>query len=217
MIDEQNPLLLGSSSPRRREILSTLGIPLRVLPAQVDEALQIGEAAQDYLVRVTRAKLHAIALLPESNQSGALLVADTSVILDGSVLGKPATEAEACAMLRALGGRAHEVWTRFAVAAPDKPAVALHEETVRTEVWFRLLTEEEISCYAATREGFDKAGGYAIQGIGAFAVSRIAGSYSNVVGLPACEVVLALRKTGLLERFPRVGSARETGTEAAEG
>jgi septum formation protein len=211
MIDEHTPLLLGSSSPRRREILSTLGIPLRVQPAHVDEALRIGEAAQDYLVRVTRAKLEAIALLPESNRSGAILVADTSVILDGVVLGKPATEAEARAMLRALGGRGHEVWTCFAVAAPDKPAEALHEETVRTEVWFRPLGEEEISCYAATREGLDKAGGYAIQGIGGFVVSRIAGSYSNVVGLPACEVIVALRRTGLLGSFPRVGGGSGPG------
>jgi septum formation protein len=146
-----------------------------------------------------------------SKDAGAILVADTSVILDGAVLGKPASESEARAMLHALAGRAHEVWTRFAVAGPETPSRVLHEETVRTEVWFRPLGAEEIACYAATREGFDKAGGYAIQGIGGFAVSRIVGSYSNVVGLPACEVILALQKTGLLGRFPRVSPAEPEG------
>ena len=105
-------------------------------------------------------------------------------------------------MLRQLSGRDHEVWTRYAIAAPDAPARAMRVETVVTRVTFRALADTEIDGYAATREGLDKAGAYAIQGIGAFAVAEIDGSYSNVVGLPACEVVLALRGAGLLARFP---------------
>ena len=123
-------------------------------------------------------------------------------------------------MIRALSGRDHEVCTRFAIAAggrsrgedgEDGGGAALHEETVSTRVRFRALDEEEIAGYAATGEGLDKAGAYAIQGIGAFAVAGIEGSWSNVVGLPVTEVIAALRKTGLLERFP-LPSGRAAGS-----
>jgi septum formation protein len=206
MIGPSSPLLLGSGSPRRREILAALGISARVAKAEVDESVRAGEAADDYLVRVVADKLSAARRLPEAAGAVGVLVADTSVIVDGAPVGKPADEAAARSMLRALSGRAHEVWTRFAIArlAPSSDAAAPAEaaETVRTRVWFRALDGEEIAAYAATGEGLDKAGAYAIQGIGAFAVERIEGSYSNVVGLPACEVVLALRRTGLLRAFP---------------
>src|SRR5262249_3083204 len=146
-----------------------------------------------YLERIVAAKLAAIGALAEARAAGAILVADTIVIQDRAILGKPADEADAARMLRALAGRVHEVWTRFAVASPAEPTRALHGETVRTRVVFRALTADEITAYAATREGLDKAGAYAIQGVGGFAVERIEGSYSNVVGLPVCEVVVALR------------------------
>ena len=201
MIDETHPLLLGSASPRRREILATLGLPLRSVSLDVDERMRAAESAEDYLVRIASDKLaHAAS---HAAGCGALLVADTSVILDGKVLGKPAGRDEARAMIAALSGRDHEVWTRFAIASGTTPKVPAHAETVRTRVTFRALDEDEISAYADTGEGLDKAGAYAIQGIGAFAVARIEGSYSNVVGLPACEVIAALRRLGLLERFPR--------------
>jgi septum formation protein len=206
MIDLEHPILLGSASPRRREILATLGLPLVVASAPVDEAARAGEGPEAYVERVAGAKLAAIAALPEVARAGALLVADTAVILGDAILGKPRDEADARAMLRALSGRAHEVWTRVAVSAPSEPARALHAETVRTSVAFRALDDDEIAAYAATGEGLDKAGAYAIQGVGGFAVARIEGSYSNVVGLPACEVVLALRRAGLLGRFPRAAS-----------
>ncbi|XXY36028.1 Maf family protein [Sorangium sp. So ce260] len=212
MIDDAHPLLLGSGSPRRREILTTLGLPLRVAAAEVDETGRPGEGAMAYLERVTLAKLAAARRLHQAAGTGAILVADTSVILDDSILGKPRDEADARAMLRALSGREHQVWTRFAIAAGGQadlaPAAvpgrveALHAETVVTRVRFRALDDDEVASYAATGEGLDKAGAYAIQGVGAFAVARIDGSYSNVVGLPACEVVAALRATGLLARFP---------------
>jgi septum formation protein len=202
MIDDAHPLLLGSASPRRREILATLGLPIRVLPAVVDETPRAGEAPLDYLARVTLAKLAAVAEAPEARQAGAVLVADTTVILDDRILGKPADEAEARAMIAALSGRAHRVSTCFAIAGPADPSRAIHRETVTSRVVFRALDEDEIAGYAATGEGLDKAGAYAVQGIGSFAVARVEGSYANVVGLPACEVVLALRAAGLLARFP---------------
>jgi septum formation protein len=202
MIDEQRPLLLGSASPRRREILATLGLPLVVRPAVVDEDALPGEGALAYLDRIAEKKLAAAAALAEAGSAGAILVADTTVILDGRILGKPSDAAEARAMLRDLSGRDHHVSTRFAIAAPDRPGTAVHAETVTSRVVFRALADDEIEGYAASGEGLDKAGAYAIQGLGSFAVARVEGSYSNVVGLPACEVIAALRRAGLIARFP---------------
>ncbi|MDI1482191.1 Maf family protein [Polyangium sp. y55x31] len=201
MIDETHPLLLGSASPRRREILGTLGLPLRVVSLDIDERLRPGEGPGPYLERIVADKLAAAT--PHAVGVGAVLVADTSVILGETALGKPADDAEARAMLTSLAGREHEVWTRFAIASGADPTRPIHAETVRTRVFFRALDADEIKAYAATGEGLDKAGAYAIQGIGSFAVARIEGSYSNVVGLPACEVIAALRGAGLLGRFPR--------------
>jgi septum formation protein len=201
MIDESHPLLLGSASPRRREILTTLGLPLRVASVDVDERMLEAESADDYLVRITSDKLVQAARHAEG--CGAVLVADTSVILDGRVLGKPTGHEDARAMIRDLSSRDHEVWTRFAVSSGEAPTHVLHAQTVRTRVTFRALDDVEIAAYVATGEGRDKAGAYAIQGIGGFAVSRIDGSYSNVVGLPACEVIVALQHVGLLGPFPR--------------
>ena len=201
MIDETRPLLLGSASPRRREILTTLGLPLRAVSLDVDERIHEAESADDYLVRITSDKLAQAAR--HAAGCSAVLVADTSVILQGRVLGKPAGRDEARAMIADLNGRDHEVWTRFAISSGDAPETVLHAETVRTRVTFRVLDETEIDAYVETGEGLDKAGAYAIQGIGGFAVARIDGSYSNVVGLPACEVIAALRRVGLLGRFPR--------------
>lgn len=202
MIDAAHPLLLGSGSPRRREILATLGLPLLVAAADVDETPRAGEPPLDYLGRVTLDKLAAIARLPEAARAGAILVADTTVILDDRPLGKPAGVAEARAMLSALAGRAHHVSTCFALAGGGAEGRPIHREIVTSRVVFRALDEGEIAGYAATGEGLDKAGAYAIQGIGSFAVARVEGSYTNVVGLPACEVISALRATGLLARFP---------------
>jgi septum formation protein len=126
---------------------------------------------------------------------GGVLVADTLVLVDGAVVGKPTDDGDARAILRALSGRAHEVWTRFALDRGEA-------ETVRTRVIFRALSDDAIARYVATGEGRDKAGSYAIQGLGAFAVSRIEGSYTNVVGLPACEVIDALLRAGQLATFP---------------
>jgi septum formation protein len=208
MIDPAHPLLLASASPRRREILETLGLPIVVSPAHVDEATRPGEGAEGYLERVALDKLLAAGRLEVAAGAGAVLVADTSVLVDGEILGKPRDDDDARAMIARLAGRGHEVWTRFAVARPGALERAAHAETVRTRVWFRALDAATIDAYVATGEGRDKAGAYAIQGIGSFAVRRIEGSYSNVVGLPACEVIEALARTGLLGRFPMPARAR---------
>jgi septum formation protein len=203
LLTDSRPLLLASASPRRREILTTLGVPIRVAPVEVDESVLADESPETYLVRITEAKLAAAITAPAASSSGAVLVADTSVIAEGKVLGKPIDDVDARAMIAALSGVTHEVWTRFAIGAPGQGGSALHAQTVRTRVTFRALDDDEIDRYAASHEGRDKAGGYAVQGLGAFMVSRIDGSYSNVVGLPACEVILALRDLGLLGPFPR--------------
>jgi len=133
---------------------------------------------------------------------GGVLVADTIVVDGSKILGKPADRVDAFRMIRSLSGRPHEVLTRFALASDAAPSVPVHQETVRTVVHFRNLTDSEITRYVDTGEGLDKAGAYAAQGIGAFLVSRIDGSFYNVVGLPACEVVSALVGAGLVDMYP---------------
>lgn len=202
MIDPAAPLILGSGSPRRRQILQTLQIPIRVIPGEAEEEVLAGESPERYLERVVLEKMRDVAWRSRDVVCAGLLVADTIVLLEARILGKPSDEAEACRMLQSLSGRRHEVWTRFAVAAAGDLTVPVHAQTVRSGVHFRTLTQAEIARYAASGEGLDKAGAYAVQGLGSFAVERVDGSYPNVVGLPACEVVTALLRTGLLNGFP---------------
>ena len=175
MIAREHPLLLGSASPRRREILEQLRLPIRIVTPSVDERATHGERADAYLERIVEAKLVGAAALSASVTVGGILVADTIVLVDDAILGKPADDAEARSMLARLSGRTHEVCSRFAIASHRAPARALAAETVRTKVTFRELAEDEVARYVATREGRDKAGSYAIQGIGAFAVAQIEG------------------------------------------
>lgn len=215
LVSSERPLLLASGSPRRREILQTLGIPHKVgAPPNVDESVLPGETPDTYLDRIVRRKLQfaCIDLVAPSETLGdtlrnielvagsvaVVLVADTSVIDRDVILGKPRSLDEAEAMLARLAGRTHEVHTCFALGEPDVRGLALHVETVRTRVTFRALSDARIQAYAASGEGFDKAGAYAIQGRAAGFVSRIEGSYSNVVGLPASELVAALESLGLV-------------------
>jgi septum formation protein len=203
-IRPDNPLVLGSASPRRREILESLRLPFEVVAADIDEAIREGEGPDRYLTRIVEAKLFAVQRrLGEglAGRAAAVLVADTSVIALDAILGKPRDQADARAMIERLAGRTHEVHTRFAIG-PVRAAAGtapLHAETVVTRVTFRPLSPPEVRAYAESDEGKDKAGAYAVQGLGAALVSRIDGSYTNVVGLPACEVVVALGRLGLTQ------------------
>jgi septum formation protein len=202
VISASSPLLLGSGSPRRRDILAGLGIPLHVVPPNVSETEHPNEAPLAYLERIVGEKLRGSAPVLAGGSFSAALVADTIVVLDERILGKPADVADAEALLERLAGRTHRVYTRYAVARAGAPLEPVAARTVESNVTIRAASAGEIAGYARTGEGLDKAGAYAIQGVGAFLVERIEGSYTNVVGLPACEVVLDLVATGLLERFP---------------
>lgn len=205
-IHEHQPLLLASRSPRRRALLEQVGIPVVVRPVHVDESVRSMEGAEDYLIRVVADKLaaaSAMAYEPELEGCAALLVADTAVVVDDAILGKPSSELDAREMIAELSGREHRVMTRFSIRSLEEPQVE-HTETISTRVWFRALGEEEIDHYVATGEGADKAGAYAIQGIGAMLVSGIAGDYANVVGLPIGAVVVALKQLGLVGHVPVV-------------
>jgi septum formation protein len=201
MISEQSPLVLGSASPRRRDILRGLGLSIRIAPADIPEHVQAGEAPLAYVSRIVDEKLRAVAARVTPPFS-AVLVADTIVVIDGDVLGKPSDVADAERLLGRIAGRTHTVYTRYALSTTDAPGAIKTARTVATEVTLRSASNDELRRYAASGEGLDKAGAYAAQGLGAFLIERIAGSYSNVVGLPACEVVLDLRELGMIGQFP---------------
>jgi septum formation protein len=191
-------LVLGSASPRRRDMFASLGVPFVVRAPQVDESRAPGEEAAVYIERIVDAKL-ANVRATAMRDADAILVADTVVVAPGGeVLGKPRDEDEARSMLSRLAGAAHHVSTRFVLAPAQAGTPPLHAETVTTRVVFRPLGADEIEAYVATGEGRDKAGAYAIQGAAAGFVARIEGSYTAVVGLPLAEVVGALRAAGWL-------------------
>jgi septum formation protein len=203
-IGVETPLVLGSASPRRRELLASLGIPFAVLAADIDEATETGEAPDRYLERIVAAKLEAVRSACAKDDTLArvaagILVADTIVVApDGGTLGKPGDRVHARAMIARLAGVTHEVRTRFALAAwPTAPGSTL-AKTVTTRVTFRSLTDAEVDDYVACGEGRDKAGGYAAQGRAAAFVESIDGSYTNVVGLPLSQVVVAMQARGWL-------------------
>lgn len=200
MISEARPLVLGSASPRRRELLTGLGLPVRVVPAEVDERVRPGDTPSAYLERVVADKLGAVAARVSPEAAPGILVADTIVVENDEILGKPADVGEAAVLLRRIAGRTHVVMTRYAIATAA--AQILRADTVHSRVTLRAASESELVRYAQTGEGLDKAGAYAAQGIGAFLVERIEGSYTNVIGLPLCEVVLDLQRAGLLGEFP---------------
>lgn len=191
-------IVLASASPRRRELLTQIGLTAAVVPADVDETVWPGEAPARHVVRLSEAKALAVAGRQEI-VGRFFLGSDTIVVRDGAILGKPADAVEAAAMLRSLSGRSHEVVSGYAVH--DRRSGRTLSGMVTTRVWFKELTDAEIAGYIATGEPFDKAGAYAIQGRGAFMVPRIEGSYPNVVGLPLCEVIAALEEFNAINLF----------------
>jgi len=193
-------IVLASASPRRRELLAQVGLKVSVVPADIDETVLPGEGAESHVIRLSEAK--ALAVAPRTDIAGRFFLgSDTVVVRDGTILGKPVDAADAAAMLRSLSGRAHEVVSGFAVH--DRESGHTLSGAVVTRVWFKELTNDEIAGYIASGEPFDKAGAYAIQGLGAFMVPRIEGSYPNVVGLPLCEVIAALEELGAIDLFTR--------------
>jgi len=191
-------LVLASASPRRRELLARLGIRFAVAPSAIPEEHLPGESVVEHVLRLSQEKAREVADRPEV-AGRWFLGSDTEVERDGVILGKPEDAAAAAAMLRSLSGRAHQVVSGYAVY--DRKNGTMTSGTVRTKVIFKTLTEVEISGYIASGEPFDKAGAYAIQGLGAFMVSAIDGSYTNVVGLPLCEVVEVLERLGAVTLF----------------
>ena len=172
-------IILASNSPRRGELLRQIGLSFVTAPANVDEQVQAGESPESYVVRVALDKARAAAAMAGS---GVIIAADTIVVLGDRILGKPADRHDAELMLSLLSGRTHIVITGLAVidAAAGKTATG----TSLTRVWFRDLSQDEITSYIMTGEPLDKAGAYGIQGKGALFVKQIEGCYYNVVGLP---------------------------------
>jgi septum formation protein len=183
-------LCLASASPRRRALLLQIGVAHIARGADVDETPQPGETPRDYVVRVATAKARAIrrvdAALP-------VLGADTTVVVDGAMFGKPGGRAQGLAMLASLSGRVHEVLSAVALADARGVAIAVNASTVR----FRTLADEECRAYWDSGEPHDKAGGYAIQGLAAAYIESLQGSYSGVMGLPLFETAALLRAAGV--------------------
>jgi MAF protein len=185
-------LVLASASPRRRRLFSLLEVPFVTTAAYVDEESEEGESPQEMVCRLSLAKARAVA---PSYPGGLIVAADTIVVLDGEVLGKPTDEAEAVAMLRRLRGRKHIVLSGVMVYHPasERAITELAESTV----WMRAYAEEEVTSYAASGDPLDKAGAYAIQHRNFSPVERIEGCYASVMGLPLCHLARALAQLGL--------------------
>lgn len=184
-------LVLASGSPRRREMLEGLGLQFAVRPAEIDESPLPGEDAEAYVGRLALAKAREAALRPE-NAGALVLAADTVVVVDCELLGKPSDGEDAARMLRKLAGRRHDVLTGVALLDGEREWL----EVARTQVEFAALSETEIALYVASGEPMDKAGAYAVQGRGALFVTAVDGNYSNVVGLPLPVVYRLLQAAG---------------------
>ena len=190
-----NTIYLASTSPRRREILVSLGFQPVPLAAETDETARPGEAVADYVVRMARQKNAAARQLAAQRGlalAQPLLSADTVVALDNAILGKPRDAAHARELLESLSGREHQVWTAVCVSLGGQTL----EAAQRSDVRFKELSAQEIAAYIASGEPLDKAGAYGIQGIGGVFVAHLSGSFSGVMGLPVFETVQLLRQLG---------------------
>lgn len=186
-------LYLASGSPRRRELLAQIGVPFSAISADIDETPFKHESPSAYVERLARGKAEAGRGTVVSDEKFCVLGADTTVVLNGKILGKPVEEADACAMLMLLAGQEHEVLTAIAVLDGER----CESRVVRSLVRFRDISREEAAAYWASGEPRDKAGGYGIQGLGAVFVAGLNGSYSAVVGLPLCETCELLGHFGI--------------------
>jgi len=188
-------LILASKSPRRKYLLEQAGLFFSVIPSNFDESTVSLSPPEAYVKVLAEKKADEVSeKYPESWVVGA----DTIVLIDGIILGKPGSRDDARDMLKSLAGQTHQVLTGYCICCKIKKRC--FSETVRTDVLFKDLSDEEIEWYIHTKEPFDKAGAYAIQGLGTFLVKSINGSYTNVVGLPVCEVIEFFIKEGVLGR-----------------
>ena len=187
-------VILASQSPRRRELLALIGITHEVMPADIDETVGANEEPVPHCERLAREKAHALAV---RHRDAVVIAADTIVVLDGEILGKPVDAADARAIIRRLAGREHTVHTAIAVARGGRTESAVESVTVT----FRALTDEEIAAYVATGEPMDKAGAYGIQGWGATIVERVNGDYFSVMGLGLRRLVELLERFGVRYAF----------------
>lgn len=197
-------IYLASRSPRRRELLRQIGVSFELVPlregpgrsADIDETPHAGESADDYVLRVTGDKARAASRIIAARRvvMRPVLAADTTVVCDADILGKPATAEEAADMIGRLAGRMHRVLTAVAIAAADR----LETRVSESRVWFRSLDAAEIRRYVASGESHDKAGSYAVQGLAAAFITRIDGSYSGIMGLPLAETAELLRSYGII-------------------
>jgi septum formation protein len=182
-------LILASASPRRVELLRLAGIDFEVMPSGIDERFRPGETPREHVLRLSGEKALAVA---RTHNERWVLGADTTVVIAGEMLGKPGSAAEAKEMLEKLSGREHEVFTGFSIASNEKGL--LIREVVGSKVLFRKIADDEMDRYTRSEEPYDKAGAYAVQGMAAVFIREIHGSYTNVMGLPLCEVVDAMRR-----------------------
>jgi septum formation protein len=185
------PFILASASPRRLDLLTGLGLLFDVIPSGADESFRLGETPGGHVKRISGAKALAVSA---DHPEAWVLGADTIVVIDGKILGKPKDREEARKMLRLLSGREHFVYTGFTVI--KKTASVLCRKAVRSTVVFREIGDDEMEWYIHSDEPYDKAGGYAVQEKGGLFARRICGSYSNVIGLPVSEVFEVLKRIG---------------------
>lgn len=198
-------VVLASQSPRRRELLTLIGVTHTVMPADIDESVHPNEQPVNHAERLARTKASVIAA---SDKTALVIGSDTIVVIDDHILGKPTDEEDAARMLRQLSGRTHTVVTAVAVAYGERLVSAIE----RVAVTFRELTDENIRAYIATREPMDKAGAYGIQGFGATIVERIDGDFFSVMGLPLGQMIRLCEDVGARYRFGALSMASR-GTE----
>jgi len=196
-IDKNNPLVLASISPRRKELLTQIGIPYESVESGIEETAHGMLSPVDLSCRIAVCKAESVQHLYPQRW---ILGADTIVVLKNRIFGKPRDIRECREMLFSLNGKTHKVITGFCLADPN--GLAVHVEAVTTRVKVKKMSEAEIEAYIKTGEPFGKAGGYAIQAIGSFMIEHIEGSYTNVVGLPVYEAVNAMITCGALRGFP---------------
>jgi septum formation protein len=196
-IGKNNPLVLASVSPRRKEILTQIGIPFESVDSGIEETAHGRLSPVELSCRIAVRKAESVQHLYPQRW---ILGADTIVVLKNRIFGKPRDTRECREMLFSLSGRNHWVITEFCLVDPG--GVSVHVEAVTTRVKVKKMSEGEIEAYIKTGEPFGKAGGYAIQAIGSFMIEHIKGSYTNVVGLPVCEVINAMITCGALRGFP---------------